>query len=99
MGIKQMGLTLGGVASALVLRARRRLGGREAGRGSAGRRWWRSSPAGSWLGMVQAAVLSYLPRYAVQALGFDHIGAGLLVACSQAGGAVSRLVLGAASDR
>jgi sugar phosphate permease len=51
------------------------------------------------LGMVQAAVLSYLPLYAVQALGFDPIGAGLLVACSQAGGAVSRLGLGAASDR
>src|SRR6185503_14568494 len=31
--------------------------------------------------------------------GFDKIGAGLLVACSQAGGAVSRLALGAASDR
>src|SRR5205814_10313681 len=41
----------------------------------------------------------YLPRYAVQALGFDKIGAGLLVACSQAGGAASRLALGAASDR
>ena len=51
------------------------------------------------LGMVQAAVLSYLPLYAVQALGFDAIGAGFLVACSQAGGAVSRLALGAASDR
>jgi MFS family permease len=35
----------------------------------------------------------------VQALGFDAIGAGILVACSQAGGAVSRLALGAASDR
>jgi MFS family permease len=32
-------------------------------------------------------------------LGFDKIGAGLLVAASQAGGAVSRLALGAASDR
>jgi len=51
------------------------------------------------LGMVQAAVLSYLPLYTVQALGFDTIGAGYLVACSQAGGAVSRLALGAASDR
>jgi sugar phosphate permease len=49
--------------------------------------------------MVQAAVLSYLPLYTIQALGFDTIGAGLLVACSQAGGAVSRLTLGAASDR
>ena len=54
---------------------------------------------GLLLGMVQAAVLSYLPLYCVQALGFDKIGAGLLVACSQAGGAASRLVLGAASDR
>ncbi len=51
------------------------------------------------LGMVQAAVLSYLPLYTIQALGFDTIGAGLLVAWSQAGGAVSRLALGAASDR
>src|SRR5881409_1839880 len=51
------------------------------------------------LGMVQAAVLSYLPLYTVQALGFDTIGAGFLVACSQAGGAVSRLALGVASDR
>ena len=49
--------------------------------------------------MVQAAVLSYLPLYAVQALGFDKIGAGLLVAASQAGGAASRLGLGLASDR
>jgi MFS family permease len=51
------------------------------------------------LGMVQAAVLSYLPLFTIQALGFDKIGAGLLVAASQAGGAVSRLGLGAASDR
>ena len=49
--------------------------------------------------MVQAAVLSYLPLFTIQALGFDKIGAGLLVAASQAGGAVSRLALGAASDR
>ncbi|HEU5194180.1 MAG TPA: MFS transporter, partial [Methylomirabilota bacterium] len=54
---------------------------------------------GFLLGMVQAAVLSYLPLYCVQALGFDKIGAGLLVACSQAGGAVARPALGAASDR
>jgi sugar phosphate permease len=67
---------------------------------------WLARPAllvffasGLVLGMVQAAVLSYLPLYAVQALGFDAVGAGLLVACSQAGGAVSRLALGAASDR
>jgi ACS family hexuronate transporter-like MFS transporter len=141
MGIKQMGLTLGGVAAALVLpvvasrlgwRAAvlvcalgvalpigtgwRRLGGLDVGAAaglsvpaprpaSRWQRWWRRPAllvffaSGLLLGMVQAAVLSYLPLYAVQALGFDPIGAGLLVACSQAGGAVSRLVLGAASDR
>ena len=44
-------------------------------------------------------VLSYLPLFTIQGLGFDKIGAGLLVAASQAGGAVSRLALGAASDR
>jgi len=49
--------------------------------------------------MVQGAVLSYLPLFTIQALGFDKIGAGFLVAASQGGGAVSRLVLGAASDR
>jgi MFS family permease len=49
--------------------------------------------------MVQAAVLGYLPLFAIQALGFDKVGAGLLVASSQAGGAVARLALGAASDR
>jgi ACS family hexuronate transporter-like MFS transporter len=140
MGIKQMGLTLGGVASALTLpiiaaklgwRAAvlacalgvalpvglgwRGLGGLDSGAAPAApatapRRgpqwsWWRRPAllvffgSGLLLGMVQAAVLSYLPLYAVQALGFDPIGAGLLVACSQAGGAVSRLALGAASDR
>jgi predicted MFS family arabinose efflux permease len=142
MGIKQMGLTLGGVASALVLpsiaaalgwraaivtcsvvvalpvaltwRVLESLGGgvtaAGAGGGPAARgkgHWaWLGRPAllvffatGLVLGMVQAAVLSYLPLYAVQGLGFDAIGAGLLVACSQAGGAVSRLALGAASDR
>jgi len=140
MGIKQMGLTLGGVASALVLPSiAAALGWRAAivtcgvvvslpvaltwrvlgplGRAAAGAvgaperagtgHWaWLRRPAllvffatGLVLGMVQAAVLSYLPLYAVQALGFDAIGAGLLVACSQAGGAVSRLALGAASDR
>lgn len=143
MGIKQMGLTLGGVASALVLPAIavalgwraaiatcgvvvalavvlawRPLGGLERGRSAAapaaagparaetGGAAWARRPAllvffasGVVLGMVQAAVLSYLPLYTIQALGFGTIGAGLLVACSQAGGAVSRLVLGAASDR
>ena len=141
MGIKQMGLTLGGVASALVLpsiaarlgwraaivtcgavvalpvaltwRTLRPLRGAPAGLVAAptpppgpGSWTWLGRPAlvaffasGLVLGMVQAAVLSYLPLYAVQALSFDHVGAGLLVACSQAGGAVSRLALGAASDR
>ncbi len=142
MGIKQMGLTLGGVASALVLppiavalgwRAAvatcglvvalpvaltwRPLGALERGaptaapaaepHGAGTSGWsWAHRPAllvffasGMVLGMVQAAVLSYLPLYTIQALGFDTIGAGLLVASSQAGGAVSRLVLGAASDR
>jgi len=137
MGIKQMGLTLGGLASALVLpvtaatlgwRAailtcavvvavpvlatwsvlepfEARVAGEDATR--SGTDWsWARRPAvlvffggGLLLGMVQAAVLSYLPLYCVQALGFDKIGAGLLLACSQAGGAASRLALGAASDR
>jgi MFS family permease len=68
--------------------------------------WWARRPAlviffatGLVLGMAQGAVLSYLPLFTIQALGFDKIGAGLLVAASQAGGAVSRLALGAASDR
>ena len=139
MGIKQMGLTLGGVASALVLprvaaafgwRAAvamsavvvalavsliwRPLGVLDRGAPAAGPAsaaapgdwsWARRLPiltffaTGLIFGMVQAAVLSYLPLYTVQALGFDTIGAGYLVACSQAGGAVSRLALGAASDR
>ena len=141
MGIKQMGLTVSGIASALVLpRVAASLGWRAAiatcglvvalpvalswrplGRlndapsaratsaaheGGASAWSWARRPAilaffasGLVLGMVQAAVLSYLPLYTIQALGFDTIGAGLLVACSQAGGAVSRLALGAASDR
>lgn len=141
MGIKQMGLTLGGVASALALPAiAAALGWRAAigacavilalpvalawrpladlrhgaalagdmatGSTAAGIWWWARSPAlvvffstGLVLGMVQAAVLSYLPIFSIQVLGFDKIGAGLLVACSQAGGAVARLALGAASDR
>ena len=75
------------------------------GEGGASEWGWARRPAilasfasGLVLGMVQAAVLSYLPLYTIQALGFDPIGAGLLVACSQAGGAVSRLAMGAASD-
>jgi len=126
MGIKQMGLTLGGIASAiatcgLVVALPVALSWRPLGRlndapiaratsaareGGASAWSWARRPAilaffasGLVLGMVQAAVLSYLPLYTIQALGFDTIGAGLLVACSQAGGAVSRLALGAASDR
>jgi ACS family hexuronate transporter-like MFS transporter len=138
MGIKQMGLTLGGIASALVLpRIAATFGWRIAvavsatvvaltvsliwrplgvlDRGTPASATTTAAPSDwSWarrlpiltffacgliLGMVQAAVLSYLPLYTVQALGFDTIGAGYLVACSQAGGAVSRLALGAASDR
>ena len=142
MGIKQMGLTLGGVASALVLpRVAAALGWRAAvagcgialllpvalawrplgalapapspaaPAGAAGPPagsvwWWARRPAllvlfggGLLLGMVQGAVLGYLPLFTIQALGFDKVGAGLLVAASQAGGAVSRLLLGAASDR
>ena len=140
MGVKQMGLTLGGVVSALALPAIAAalgwryaigacalvvalpvaLGWRPLGAFRAGARpaspaagdaagsswWWARRPAlvvffatGFVLGMVQAAVLSYLPLFTIQALGFDKVGAGLLVAASQAGGAVSRLALGAASDR
>jgi MFS family permease len=143
MGIKQMGLTLGGFAGALVLplvattwgwRAAmatcaavvalpvlgtwRALAGLDSAPDEANdlaptavadraARWsWLRRPAllvffgtGLMLGMVQAAVLSYLPLYAVQSLGFDPVAAGILVACSQAGGAASRLALGAASDR
>ena len=140
MGVKQMGLTLGGLVAALALPAIaatlgwryavgacsvvvavpvalgwRPLAAFHAGvRGAtstAGERdptswWWARRPAlvvffatGFVLGMVQGAVLSYLPLFTIQGLGFDKIGAGLLVAASQAGGAVSRLALGAASDR
>ena len=141
MGIKQMGLTLGGIASALVLpRVATGLGWRAAiatcslvvavpvalswrplgrlddtpserapsvARDSGTVEWsWVRRPAilaffasGLVLGMVQAAVLSYLPLYTIQALGFDTIGAGLLVACAQAGGAAARVVRGGASDR
>jgi ACS family hexuronate transporter-like MFS transporter len=139
MGIKQIGLTLGGVASAValppiaaalgwraavgasalslalpVILAWRALAGLDPGAaagaasmsGVGSVRRWARRPAllvffasGLVLGMVQAAVLSYLPLFSIQGLGFDKIGAGLLVACSQAGGAASRLALGAASDR
>jgi MFS family permease len=143
MGIKQMGLTLGGVVAALtlpfiaaalgwraavatggvivalpvaltwralgILDSRALAAGPSASEPHAVRTsGWsiaRQPPlamffsSGLILGMVQAAVLSYLPLYTIQVLGFDKIGAGLLVASSQGGGAVSRLVLGAASDR
>jgi len=142
MGVKQMGLTVGGLIAALALPAIAatlgwryaigacsvivavpvalgwrplaafRAGARgpaavTAGAADAGSTWWWARrPAlviffatGFVLGMVQGAVLSYLPLFTIQALGFDKIGAGFLVAASQGGGAVSRLVLGAASDR
>ena len=55
--------------------------------------------AGVVLGMVQSAVIAYLPIFSVQALGFTPVGAGVLIAASQVGGAVARLGLGIASDR
>ena len=136
MGIKQMGLTLGGVVAALVLPPiAARWGWRAAvatcavavtlpvvaawrplaplagptvtAPPAAAMSWsWTRRPAllivfgaGVVLGMVQSAVLAYLPLFSVQALGFSHVGTGILIAASQAGGAVSRLALGAASDR
>ena len=138
MGIKQMGLTVGGVISALVLppiavwlgwRAAvatcavviaapaltswRRLAPLADARGGTGPAaadddaWgWLSRPAlliffatGVALGMLQSAVLAYLPLYGVQVLGWGAVAAGALVAVAQAGGAVARLGLGAASDR
>ena len=136
MGIKQMGLTLGGVLAALVLPPiAARWGWRAAVAACAAAAtlpviaawrplaplarptashaaptkmsWsWTRRPAllivfgaGVVLGMVQSAVLAYLPLFSVQALGFSYVGTGILIAASQAGGAVSRLALGAASDR
>ncbi|HEY7521214.1 MAG TPA: MFS transporter [Methylomirabilota bacterium] len=135
MGIKQMGLTLGGLLSALLLPAiAARWGWRAAvaacavavtlpvvaawrplapmtrptvARAPTALSWsWTRRPAllivfgaGVVLGMVQSAVLAYLPLFSVQALGFSHVATGVLIAASQAGGAVSRLGLGAASDR
>jgi MFS family permease len=136
MGIKQMGLTLGGVVAALVLPPIAARWGWRAAVGAcavavtlpvvaawrplaplarptsphaapAAMSWsWTRRPAllivfgaGVVLGMVQSAVLAYLPLFSVQALGFSHVGTGVLIAASQAGGAVSRLLLGAASDR
>ena len=140
MGIKQMGLTVGGVISALVLppiaavfgwraavvacavvmgapvlvtwrplaslAAARSASAAGTGAAPAGNWWWLRRPAllvlfggGVALGMVQSAVLSYLPLYGVEVLGFTAIAAGALVAAAQAGGAAARLGLGAASDR
>ena len=140
MGIKQMGLTVGGVISALVLppvasvlgwraavaacavvmgapalaswrllaplAAARHVATGLTSPASAGHWWWLGRPvlltlfgAGVVLGMLQSAVLSYLPLYGVEALGFTAIAAGALVAAAQAGGAAARLGLGAASDR
>ena len=140
MGIKQMGLTVGGVLSALilprvaaawswrvaiaacaltmgapVLAAWRTLaplavarvdGTRTAGEPRADNWWWLRQPplltlfgAGLALGMVQSAVLAYLPLYGVEVLGLGAVAAGGLVAAAQAGGAAARLGLGAASDR
>lgn len=140
MGIKQMGLTVGGVISALILPrvaaawswrvaiaacaltmgapvlafwrtlaplAVARVDGPSIpGAPRADNWWWLRRPplltlfgAGLALGMVQSAVLSYLPLYGVEVLGLGAVAAGGLVAAAQAGGAVARLGLGAASDR
>jgi predicted MFS family arabinose efflux permease len=68
--------------------------------------WWTRRPAllvffatGVVLGMMQSALLAYLPIFSVQALGFSAVGAGVLIAAAQVGGAVARLGLGVASDR
>jgi MFS family permease len=140
MGIKQMGLTVGGVISALILPSiaaawswrvavaacaltmgapvlaswrtlaplavARVDGARPPGAPRADNWWWIRRPplltlfgAGLALGMVQSAVLAYLPLYGVEVLGLGAVAAGGLVAAAQAGGAVARLGLGAASDR
>jgi ACS family hexuronate transporter-like MFS transporter len=139
MGIKQMGLTVGGVISALALPpiaawlgwraavatcalvialpavsswrplaplADSRAVGTADAAADDDAWWWLRRPAllvffatGIALGMLQSAVLAYLPLYGVQALGWNAVAAGALVAVAQAGGAVARLALGAASDR
>lgn len=140
MGIKQMGLMLGGVASALVLPpvaaasgwrtamvvsaaaiagpfalAWRALAPCDAAAPPAaatasaparGTWWWLGRPAllvlfgaGLTFGMVQAAVLGFLPLYSIQVLGFDAVAAGVLLAAAQAGGAIARVGLGIVSDR
>lgn len=140
MGIKQMGLTVGGVISALTLPpiaavlgwraavatcavvmgapalaswpllaplgAARPSPAAGAEAPAEGNWWWLRRPpllvlfgTGVTLGMTQSAVLAYLPLYGVQMLGLTAVAAGALVAAAQAGGAVARLGLGAASDR
>ena len=140
MGIKQMGLTVGGVISALTLPpiaaavgwraavaacavimgapalaswpllaplASMRSAATTNAAGDQESKWWwlRRPPllvlfgSGVALGMIQSAVLAYLPLYGVQMLGLTAVAAGVLVAAAQAGGAVARLGLGAASDR
>jgi len=140
MGIKQMGLTVGGVAAALALpplaarlgwraalvacaavvaapvvlawRPLAPLGGRRAaapgrpGPAAAGGWWWARRPAllvlfaaGFGLGMTQSALLGFLPLFATQRLGVSAVGAGVLLAAAQAGGAAARVGLGLASDR
>ena len=81
-------------------------GARTAGEPRADNWWWLRRPplltlfgAGLALGMVQSAVLAYLPLYGVEVLGLGAVAAGGLVAAAQAGGAAARLGLGAASDR
>src|SRR5262249_17707487 len=127
MGIKQMGLTLGGGLSALILPGVAVIWGwRAAGAVCAVGRllpvalawrplravarpapaepprprgqtqmdwWWTRRPAllvffgvGVGLGMVQSAVLAYLPLFSVQALGFTPVVGGVLIAASQIGG-------------
>lgn len=138
MGIKQMGLTLGGIAAALALPL---LGSRHGWRAAFGACavaaiipaivgwrplrplarpvrdaaapaeaetsswWWLRKPslvllfaAGFALGMVQSAVLGYLPLFGAQALRLGAVGGGWLLAAAQVGGTVARLGLGFASD-
>jgi len=139
MGIKQMGLMAGGIASALVLPAIaaqlgwrpavvccaavvllplglgwRALGAVDRAPAPASRRedaeastwWWARRPSllvlfgsGLGFGMLQSAVLGYLPLFSIQALGYQSVGAGVLLAVAQAGGAVARVGLGVVSDR
>ena len=137
MGIKQMGLTIGGIASAMVLpavavrwgwRAALVLGAvaafvpvilawrplaalsvperQESSVREMAIWWWLGRPAlviffaaGLVLGMVQSAVLGYLPLFATQGFGLSTVSAGILLAVAQGGGTVARLALGMASDR